>query len=284
MNIQPRTAWVFHRGALGDSVILWPALRAMKAAGVHVTLVTDHQKGALAARELGIESLDLEQPRFNQLWIPGGQVEPIRAVDLVFSLHADGRRGVWHDNARRAFPGARIRIIDRRPDQRLIRAFTRHADASLPQPRRNPGGPIVVHLGAGSESKRWPLDRWASLIAALRARDYTVNVLAGEVEAEQFSAAERRRFDGLGGRVLTALADLADAIRPACLYIGCDSGPTHLAAQLAVTTLALFGPTSPRRWAPYGPLVRVLAPEAPAPIAWLDPAVARQAAANLLRT
>lgn len=282
MNVRPRTVWVFHRGALGDSVILWPALRTMTAAGVRVTLVTDHEKGALAARELGIGSLGIEHPRFNQLWIPNGTVEPVPHVDLVFSFHADGRRGLWRDNARRAFPGARVRIINRRPDQRLIRPFIGRPGAPPQEPRLNPGGPIVVHVGAGSEPKRWPLDRWATLIAMLRARTHTVNVLAGEAEAERFSAVERRLFDDLGGRVLLTLPDLADVIRPARLYIGCDSGPTHLGAQLGVATLALFGPTCPRRWAPYGPLVRVLAPPVPGPITWLEAAAACDAALKLL--
>ncbi len=42
------------------------------------------------------------------------------------------------------------------------------------------------------------------------------------------------------------------------LYIGNDSGITHLAAAIGIPTLALFGPTSPATWAPRGPNVTVL--------------------------
>jgi ADP-heptose:LPS heptosyltransferase len=42
------------------------------------------------------------------------------------------------------------------------------------------------------------------------------------------------------------------------LFVGHDSGLTHLAAALHLSTVALFGPTDPRRWAPRGPQVTVL--------------------------
>jgi ADP-heptose:LPS heptosyltransferase len=41
------------------------------------------------------------------------------------------------------------------------------------------------------------------------------------------------------------------------MYIGNDSGITHLAAAVGTPVLALFGPTNPEVWAPRGPHVRV---------------------------
>jgi len=58
-------------------------------------------------------------------------------------------------------------------------------------------------------------------------------------------------------------------IAHAAVFLGNDSGPTHLAAQLGVATVALFGPTDPRRWAPVGPRVTILKPDAPADMDWL---------------
>lgn len=282
MSATPLSVWVFHRGALGDSVILWPIFRALKSAGVAVTLVTDREKAELASREVGIDAVDIEQPRFNQLWIPSGRVEPVRGVDVVFSFHADGRRGVWADNAARVFPGARIRVLCCRPDQRLVgRLITRppsdrpgsrrdevagpYFSGAIPEPIEHPSGPIVVHVGAGAESKRWPLNRWTPLLKALRAHGAKVEVIAGEVEAEKFSPEDRRHFAVTAGRYLSSLADLARAIRPATLYIGFDSGPTHLAAAMGVHTAVIFGPTDPRRWLPRGPSVLALIPRFPIP-------------------
>jgi ADP-heptose:LPS heptosyltransferase len=51
---------------------------------------------------------------------------------------------------------------------------------------------------------------------------------------------------------------LAGVLSVADLYVGHDSGITHLAALLGLPTVALFGPTDPARWAPRAPAVTVL--------------------------
>jgi heptosyltransferase-3 len=54
------------------------------------------------------------------------------------------------------------------------------------------------------------------------------------------------------------LFDLARWLAGAALYIGNDSGITHLAAAVGIPVIALFGPASPDIWAPRGPNVTVL--------------------------
>ncbi len=44
----------------------------------------------------------------------------------------------------------------------------------------------------------------------------------------------------------------------AALFVGADTGPTHLAAAAGAPTLALFGPTPPERFGPVGPRTAVL--------------------------
>jgi len=53
------------------------------------------------------------------------------------------------------------------------------------------------------------------------------------------------------------LYELAQWLAGARLYIGNDSGVTHLAAAVGIPVLALFGPTDPAVWAPRGANVRV---------------------------
>jgi ADP-heptose:LPS heptosyltransferase len=53
------------------------------------------------------------------------------------------------------------------------------------------------------------------------------------------------------------LYELACWLASARLYIGNDSGITHLAAAVGTPVLALFGPTDPDVWAPRGANVRV---------------------------
>ena len=54
------------------------------------------------------------------------------------------------------------------------------------------------------------------------------------------------------------LYDLACWLASARVYIGNDSGITHLAAAAGVPVVAVFGPTDPEIWAPRGERVQVL--------------------------
>jgi ADP-heptose:LPS heptosyltransferase len=106
-----------------------------------------------------------------------------------------------------------------------------------------PRDAIVIHPFSGSPRKNWPLNLYRQLAARLSCR---IEWTAGPEEE-------------LPGAVRFAnLADLANWIKGARLYIGNDSGITHLAAASGVPTLALFGPGSPANWAPRGANVAVL--------------------------
>ena len=61
-----------------------------------------------------------------------------------------------------------------------------------------------------------------------------------------------------GATEYASLYDLACWIRGARLYIGNDSGITHLAAATGVSTVALFGHSNARVWAPRGKNVRIV--------------------------
>ncbi len=56
----------------------------------------------------------------------------------------------------------------------------------------------------------------------------------------------------------TTPASTARLAARAALFVGTDSGPTHLAAAAGTPTLALFGPTDPARFGPVGPRAAAL--------------------------
>jgi ADP-heptose:LPS heptosyltransferase len=58
---------------------------------------------------------------------------------------------------------------------------------------------------------------------------------------------------------------LVGLLRKARLYVGHDSGITHLAAMLGVPSIALFKKTDATRWGPLGPAVRVIEQKDPNP-------------------
>ena len=54
------------------------------------------------------------------------------------------------------------------------------------------------------------------------------------------------------------LEELVELLASCRLFLGHDSGISHLAAACGVPSLLLFGPTDPVMWAPPAPHVRVI--------------------------
>jgi ADP-heptose:LPS heptosyltransferase len=84
-------------------------------------------------------------------------------------------------------------------------------------------------------------------------------VIGGRAEARagQLITKSGMQTLNLAGRL--SLHELAALLSKASLYIGNDSGPTHLAAALGVPCIALFGPGDVERFAPRGNgVIRIL--------------------------
>lgn len=117
---------------------------------------------------------------------------------------------------------------------------------------------VAIHPGSGSLHKCCEPGLYVSLVAQMQAWGVVPILLAGPSDSERVRAiqltCEKQPivFEGLELRVVAGL------LAQASLYIGHDSGITHLAACLDVPTVALFGPTDPRRWGPRGGQVKVL--------------------------
>jgi ADP-heptose:LPS heptosyltransferase len=123
-------------------------------------------------------------------------------------------------------------------------ATTREAVPRIPcdVPRENFA---VIHPYSGSARKNWPLEKFRHLARGLE-RAMPVRWCAGPDDPP------------LDGTVrIDDLYELARWLAGARLYVGNDSGITHLAAAVGTPVLALFGPSDPGIWAPRGENVRV---------------------------
>ena len=109
--------------------------------------------------------------------------------------------------------------------------------------------------------KRWPPQHYAQLARQLG----TDIVLVGGPEDSAILAAVGQRLDGpllsLAGEL--SFAEIALLARRARVAVGNDSGLTHLAAAAGAHTVAIFGPSDPRRYAPFSPNVLALWPARP---------------------
>jgi len=126
---------------------------------------------------------------------------------------------------------------------------------------------ILLHPGSGSKKKVWPVERFVELFHYLQKHtESRVFIILGPAEgAETQKAFEGIQWD-LGSRAPVllkglSLLGLASVMEGCRLYIGNDSGITHMAAALDIPTLAIFGPTDPVLWAPRGKKVGVLRKE-----------------------
>jgi ADP-heptose:LPS heptosyltransferase len=116
---------------------------------------------------------------------------------------------------------------------------------------------LAIGPGSGAREKNWPEEYY--LAAARWWRERTggdVIVLVGPVEEE------RGGIDQLSAHSVVAcgleLSQLAALLSRCVLYLGNDSGVSHLAAAVGVRTVTLFGPSDEREWAPRGRKVTVL--------------------------
>ncbi|MDR3403622.1 MAG: glycosyltransferase family 9 protein [Chthoniobacter sp.] len=120
---------------------------------------------------------------------------------------------------------------------------------------------IAIHPGSGSPRKNWPAENWAALVRWLgeHAPDSRILLVGGEADA---ASMETVQAAAPGASMLLAqhlpLPLLAAVLERCRLFLGHDSGISHLAAAAGTPCVLLFGPTDPAVWAPANPDVKVI--------------------------
>jgi glycosyl transferase family 9 (putative heptosyltransferase) len=116
---------------------------------------------------------------------------------------------------------------------------------------------LVIAPGSGAREKNWPEDFFLAVVKWWReVVNGVVVLLAGPVEEER-GGIERLRANCLVASGLT-LSQAAALLARSDLYLGNDSGISHLAAAVGIRTIALFGPSNARQWAPRGKRVTIV--------------------------
>lgn len=121
---------------------------------------------------------------------------------------------------------------------------------------------IALHPGSGSTSKCWPLEKYLALAERTLSRIHSkVLIFSGPAESRRV----RERIDdfALTNKNVLHVHDedlaLVAALLSMCrVYVGNDSGISHMASAMNGNVIVLFGPTDPRIWRPLGSRVRVI--------------------------
>ena len=120
---------------------------------------------------------------------------------------------------------------------------------------------IAIHPGSGSPRKNWSAENWAAVAQWLHQHHPQSRVLlvGGEADAVPLAAMQAALADA---EVLVAqhlpLPVLAAILERCRLFLGHDSGISHIAAAVETPCVLLFGPTDPAVWAPKNERVKVI--------------------------
>jgi heptosyltransferase-3 len=277
-----RNILIFHAGALGDFVLTWPLVMALGRLHPQsrIIVVTHASKGALAELALHVESHDVEQG-WHALFTSDVDL-PERPARMLESAHAIYTFMAGEDAFEKRAPEAQLVSLHPTPPADYAKHASQHLiDQLAPLPAlksaveqmlrsvnvrgigtgRSHDGDVIVHPGSGSRDKCWPTERFVKVIEKLKRKKREVRVVIGEVEHERFTANQIGSLEKAAGGAVRRPAtyvELFNELRTASLFIGNDSGPSHLAGSMGLPTVALFGPTDPAVWKPMGPKVRVL--------------------------
>ena len=145
-------------------------------------------------------------------------------------------------------------------DRQFAQEFLRRSSQSI----------LAIHPGSGSKEKNWPLENWIELVSSKdhsskaegelghMGKQFSLVVVSGEADKAQTAELEYDWKDrGVWFAKNLALPHLAAVLEPT-IFVGHDSGISHLAAAAGANCILLFGPTDPNVWAPRNENVRVL--------------------------
>lgn len=117
------------------------------------------------------------------------------------------------------------------------------------------GTKILIHAAAAHPDKMYPLQLWAEVMQKLRQKQSDTTFFFTGAERDFKLYEELQKLAGIKGVNLAGKLSLRLSIAllqkmdlAACV----DSGPAHLGAAAGVPVVAVFGPTDPVRWGPWG--------------------------------
>ncbi len=281
-------------GGLGDLLAVLPSLRLLRRfyPGSRFTLVGRAEYGLLLKSAALVEEvLDAGSSRFTGLFGRDGYSDPkletwLKSTDQIWGWRL-GESSLDLEAALRRHGAKSVRIIG--PPAGPSRPLSRHyfdltaealggAGAALAGEfdsfcrlklregqalaARAENLPAVIHPGSGSRKKCWPLDRFLDVAGRLAENNIAGLIVTGEAEGWLEPELKRHRFPpGWTWVAQPPLVRLAARLSACRVYLGNDSGITHLAAACGAPVLALFRREAQELWRPCGRVALLSAEE-----------------------
>jgi heptosyltransferase-3 len=280
---------VIRPGALGDTLLMLPALKELS--GKATLYFAGREPGLGFIREAVFNAMDLERAGWHRLFseqpfLSSSSPLPISKADSVLAFFKD-EEGIIEQNLKQFFPKAEVFVFPAFPPKFQKIHVARYlaeclestglpinSNAVMDEAARNPliYGPkaskkrdhVVFHPGSGDSRKNHPPDFWLRLFRMCAETEllaqFKPTLLLGPAEAPVKAFFERCE-DGFKPTEILFCPEkeqLLGVLESAALYIGHDSGITHLSGLMGTPTVALFRETDPVQWGPLGPHVRII--------------------------
>lgn len=278
---------IIRGGAIGDFILTLPALRAVREAypNAYIELLAYQRIAALVEEKFYVNAVrSIDYAPLSRFFAKGADFKDelqahFASFDLLISYLYDPDR-IFETNLRRAgagkilvgpgkLDGTRhavdqlvkplakldIPVDDLRPKLFLSESDRRFAK----QFRRDCSSPMVaLHPGSGSQRKNWPLRKWVELGDTLLRSGFWLLILSGEADVTELGQL-KDEWNNQPVQFAHALPLIeVAALLENCLFVGHDTGISHLAAAVAAQCVLLFGPTDPAIWAPRNNKVSVV--------------------------
>lgn len=217
-------ALLYRRGGLGDTLLTFPILEILRRKGYRTTAVgnTDYFR---IAQEVGWANEVRSE-------LPDGE------FDLKILISTDGNVD--------PFPKRRVWVLRHYLESLGMEGEVFSEEIPLePLPDSPFEGKVILHPSSGSPKKNPDLELFLTLESFILSRGMECLYLVGEADS------------WLEGRVRNYVKSLdplwiARAMKSALLYVGLDSGVSHLVSYVGVPSLVLYGPSDPLVWRPLG--------------------------------
>lgn len=290
---------IIRPGALGDLVVTLPTFEAIrkyfKNARIDImgySSFLEIVKGRFYADTISrFDQADIASLFTKNSNVPASLINKLSNMDLIIAFVSDKDQvmvnnlraaGVKHVIHYEPFPseGEDIHVIDHflkcldllviDHSNKIPKIFLRDEDVLLGEKFLNdrvvnPKKMLVaMHPGSGSRQKCWPTDRYVELILWLKKEmDAQILLISGQADTGIVEALRDKVRDNFILADQLPLPILAAIIKRSNLFVGNDSGITHLAAAVGTPTITIFGPTDPRMWGPRGEQVKILYKKSP---------------------
>ncbi|MCM8805185.1 MAG: glycosyltransferase family 9 protein [Candidatus Omnitrophica bacterium] len=260
-----KNALIVRPGSIGDSILTIPVFYSLKKASYNVFLIGCEkiieyfQSMNLIDRGIGFGDM-----RILEYFVETKKVKiyDFPDFDVVFCyIEKDNK---FSENLLLTFGN---KVIFHPPDEKISSHMTEFLLKPLEKlkiekcyyphiERKRDNNVLFIHPGSGSKKKNWDKNNFLAVFKFFQNR-CDCKVILGECEIDDYEFWKKNI--GHNNIIMPQnISELAQILNNGSIFLGNDSGVSHLAAFSGLKTFVIFGPTNPDIWTPRGKNVKII--------------------------